>query len=67
MPHLQRTRVILPPEAPFSTWIGGSIIASLTTCQAMAVTRDELAAHGMDAAVEKARKGAMEASLLHRT
>lgn len=36
-----RVKVIAPPERRFSVWIGGSILSSLSTFQAMWVTREE--------------------------
>lgn len=34
-------RVSAPPERKYSTWIGGSILASLSTFQKMWVTKQE--------------------------
>lgn len=38
-PASMRIKVIAPPERKYSTWIGGSILASLSTFQAMWVTK----------------------------
>lgn len=35
------TRVVFPPERKYSVWIGGSILASLSTFQQMWVTKEE--------------------------
>ena len=34
-------RVIAPPERKYSTWIGGSVLASLSTFQKMWITKEE--------------------------
>ena len=34
-------KVIAPPERKYSVWIGGSILASLTTFSSMWITKDE--------------------------
>ena len=39
MPPSVRVRVIAPPERNFATWLGGSILASLSTFQSMWVLR----------------------------
>jgi actin-related protein len=36
-----KVKVIAPPERRYSVWIGGSILASLSTFQEMWITRDE--------------------------
>ncbi len=40
-PQTMRVRVIAPPEREYSVWIGGSVLASLTTFQSMWVSRAE--------------------------
>ncbi|KAM3138452.1 hypothetical protein pb186bvf_009366, partial [Paramecium bursaria] len=40
-PALMKIKVVAPPERKFSTWIGGSILSSLSTFQAMWITRAE--------------------------
>nr|AAY20973.1 actin [Dixoniella grisea] len=40
-PASMKIKVIAPPERQFSVWIGGSILASLSTFQSMWVTREE--------------------------
>jgi actin len=40
-PASVRVKVVAPPERKYSVWIGGSILASLTTFQEMWVTKDE--------------------------
>ena len=34
-------KVLAPPERKYSAWIGGSIIASLSTFEQMAITKEE--------------------------
>lgn len=41
LPSSTRIKVIAPPERKYSVWIGGSILASLTTFQQMWMTRAE--------------------------
>jgi actin beta/gamma 1 len=36
-----KVKVIAPPERKYSVWIGGSILASLTTFQQMWITKEE--------------------------
>jgi len=36
-----KVKIIAPPERKYSVWIGGSILASLSTFQAMWITKDE--------------------------
>lgn len=45
-PSSVRINVIPPPERKFSAWIGGSILASLSTFQHMWATRAEYDEHG---------------------
>uniref|UniRef100_A0A914Z678 Actin n=1 Tax=Panagrolaimus superbus TaxID=310955 RepID=A0A914Z678_9BILA len=40
-PASMQIKVIAPPERKFSVWIGGSILAYLSTFQQMWVTREE--------------------------
>merc|ERR1711971_1153487 len=40
-PSSMKIKVIAPPERKYSVWIGGSILASLTTFQQMWITRSE--------------------------
>jgi len=40
-PATMKVKVIAPPERKYSVWIGGSILASLSTFQNMWVTKDE--------------------------
>lgn len=37
----QRVKIIAPPERKYSTWIGGSILSSLSTFQQMWVSKEE--------------------------
>ena len=34
-------KIVAPPERKYSVWIGGSILASLSTFEEMWVTKDE--------------------------
>ncbi|KAI3889381.1 hypothetical protein MKW92_038199 [Papaver armeniacum] len=40
-PSAVRVRVIAPPERKYSVWIGGSILASLSSFEQMWITKDE--------------------------
>jgi actin-related protein len=40
-PSTMKVRVVAPPERKYSVWIGGSILASLSTFQQMWVSKDE--------------------------
>jgi actin beta/gamma 1 len=40
-PQTMKVKIIAPPERKYSVWIGGSILASLSTFQAMWITKAE--------------------------
>jgi actin-related protein len=40
-PSSVKIKVISPPERKYSTWIGGSILASLSTFQQSWITKEE--------------------------
>lgn len=40
-PASMRIKVIAPPERKYSVWIGGSILASLSTFQQMWIKKEE--------------------------
>lgn len=40
-PSSMKVRVVAPPERKYSVWIGGSILASLSTFQQMWITKQE--------------------------
>ncbi|XP_037802964.1 LOW QUALITY PROTEIN: uncharacterized protein LOC119597462 [Penaeus monodon] len=40
-PSTIKIKIIAPPERKYSVWIGGSILASLSTFQSMWITKDE--------------------------
>ncbi|EGG24304.1 actin domain-containing protein [Cavenderia fasciculata] len=40
-PSTMKVKVVAPPERKYSVWIGGSILASLSTFQQMWISRDE--------------------------
>jgi actin-related protein len=40
-PSNMKLKVIAPPERKYSTWIGGSILASLSTFQQMWISKQE--------------------------
>lgn len=48
-----KIRIAAPPERLYSTWIGGSILASLATFKSMWVTRKEYNEHGAHALSQK--------------
>jgi actin-related protein len=40
-PQAMKVRIIAPPERKYSVWIGGSILASLSTFQQMWISKQE--------------------------
>ena len=40
-PSTLKIKIIAPPERKYSVWIGGSILASLSTFQTMWITKEE--------------------------
>eukprot|EP01009_Symbiontida_sp_KSa7_P004356 NODE_2062_length_514_cov_275.905376_g1684_i0.p2 GENE.NODE_2062_length_514_cov_275.905376_g1684_i0~~NODE_2062_length_514_cov_275.905376_g1684_i0.p2 ORF type:complete len:99 (-),score=31.26 NODE_2062_length_514_cov_275.905376_g1684_i0:217-489(-) len=40
-PNAVKIKVVAPPERKYSVWIGGSILASLSTFQTMWIKKDE--------------------------
>jgi len=40
-PSTMKIKVVAPPERKYSVWIGGSILSSLSTFQAMWITKEE--------------------------
>jgi actin-related protein len=40
-PQTMKVNIIAPPERKYSVWIGGSILASLSTFQSMWITKAE--------------------------
>ena len=40
-PNSMKIKVVAPPERKYSVWIGGSILSSLSTFQAMWVKKEE--------------------------
>ncbi len=40
-PQSMKIKVVAPPERKYSTWIGGSILSSLSTFQSMWITKEE--------------------------
>merc|ERR1719378_1172447 len=40
-PSTMKIKIIAPPERKYSVWIGGSILASLSTFQTMWITKEE--------------------------
>jgi len=45
-PATMKPKVVAPPERKYSVWIGGSILASLSSFQAMWITKEEYAEQG---------------------
>ncbi|KAH8746312.1 Actin, gamma [Hyaloscypha sp. PMI_1271] len=45
-PNSMRVKIIAPPERKFSTWIGGSILACLSTFQQMWISKQEYDENG---------------------
>jgi len=54
-PNSIKIRIVAPPERKFSTWIGGSILASLTTSKRFFVTKEEWDEYGPDIANKKSQ------------
>jgi len=46
IPSSTKISVVGPPERQFLPWIGGSILSSLTTFQAMWITKSDFQEHG---------------------
>ena len=46
IPSSTKATVVGPPERQFLPWIGGSILSSLPTFQAMWITRSDFQEHG---------------------
>jgi actin len=40
-PSAMKVKVVAPPERKYSVWIGGSILASLSTFQQMWISKSE--------------------------
>jgi hypothetical protein len=40
-PSTMKIKIIAPPEHKYSVWIGGSILASLSTCQQMRISKQD--------------------------
>ncbi|KAM9947739.1 hypothetical protein ACTFIT_001072 [Dictyostelium discoideum] len=40
-PSTMKIKIIAPPERKYSVWIGGSILASLSNCQEMWISKEE--------------------------
>ena len=40
-PGRMRTKIVAPPERNYNVWIGGSIVASLSTFQDMWISKEE--------------------------
>jgi len=40
-PQTMKIKVVAPPERKYSVWIGGSILASLSTFQNMWISKEE--------------------------
>jgi len=40
-PQTMTVKIVAPPERKYSVWIGGSILASLSTFEEMWVTKEE--------------------------
>ena len=41
IPHLRQCKVIAPPERKYSVWIGGSILASLSSFASSWITKEQ--------------------------
>ena len=45
-PKAAKIKIVSPPERKYSTWIGGSIVASLSNFKYLAITRDQYEENG---------------------
>ena len=52
-PGGMKVKIIAPPERKYSVWIGGSILASLSTFQQMWVTKQEYDESGLSIVHQK--------------
>ena len=52
-PKDMKIRIAAPPERLYSTWIGGSILASLSTFKSMWITKAEYLEHGSKILISK--------------
>mmetsp|Transcript_6559 Transcript_6559/g.11423 ORF Transcript_6559/g.11423 Transcript_6559/m.11423 type:complete len:401 (-) Transcript_6559:38-1240(-) len=59
-PPTMRIKIIAPPERKYSVWIGGSILASLSTFQQLWITKDEYDEDGPNIALQKCFSGHTE-------
>merc|ERR1711981_59315 len=55
-PSTIKIKIIAPPEMKYSVWIGGSILASLSTFQQMWITKQEYDECGPSMSTENASK-----------
>merc|ERR1712186_42339 len=55
-PSTIKIKIIAPPERKYSVWIGGSILASLSTFQQMWITKQEYDECGHPLSTENASK-----------
>merc|ERR1711862_201315 len=55
-PSTIKIKIIAPPERKYSVWIGGSILASLSTFQQMWITKQEYDECGPPLSTENASK-----------
>ena len=53
VPKTMNVRIVAPPERLYSVWIGGSILASLSSFQSQWITRQEYQEQGMNAVHSK--------------
>lgn len=55
-PSSMKVKVVAPPERKYSVWIGGSILASLSTFQQMCAARIITVWHSLVACEKKLKK-----------
>eukprot|EP00850_Spirogloea_muscicola_P021705 SM000258S09121 [mRNA] locus=s258:82312:86663:- [translate_table: standard] len=63
-PSSMKIKVVAPPERKYSVWIGGSILASLSTFQAMWIAKTEYEESGPSIVHRKVRLGHNRSNLL---
>ena len=54
-PSSMKVKIVAPPERKYSVWIGGSILASLSTFQSMWISKDEFDESGPSIVHRKVR------------
>jgi actin len=59
-PSSMKVKIIAPPERKYSVWIGGSILASLSTFQQMWISKQEFTASASKRILQLLRRAWVE-------